>query len=98
MCVQASFIMKTMIPSLPVPAALGYGAPFPDHTHKAAVVRAPRLGAFAILTSNKLTKIRETKVVRALEAAMRSAWGLVLPGCCCPLLQPQASATAICTK
>jgi hypothetical protein len=62
--------MKLMIPSLHMPAALGYGAPFPNHAHKAAVVRAPRLGASAVLSSSTLAQIREAKVVRALEAAV----------------------------
>lgn len=64
--------MKTMVPSLPLPVARGYGAPFPDHTHKAAVVRAPRLGAFSLMPSRVLGRLRQTKAVAALEAALPS--------------------------
>lgn len=77
---QATLVMKTMIPSLPLPVALGYGAPFPNHTHKAAVVRAPRLGACAIMSAGMLTQIRETQLVKVLEAAVPSK---ELSGICC---------------
>jgi len=61
--------MKTMVPPLPLPDALGYGAPFPDNSHKAAVVRAPRLGALSLMNASTLTHLRGLRFVQLLEAA-----------------------------
>jgi hypothetical protein len=51
---QVSGVMKTMVPSLPLPELLGYAVPFPTPRHKAAVERAPRLAALAVLTAQQL--------------------------------------------
>jgi hypothetical protein len=49
--------MKTMVPSLPLPELLGYAVPFPTPRHKAAVVRAPRVAAPAVLTAEQLAYV-----------------------------------------
>lgn len=69
---QTSLVMKTMVPSMALSVALAYGAPFPDHTHKAAVVRAPRLGAFTLMTSSVFKRMRQTWALQTLEAAVPS--------------------------
>jgi hypothetical protein len=62
--------MKTMVPSLPLPELLGYAVPFPTPQHKAAVVRAPRLAALAVLTAEQLAHVRSWGLVQLLELAM----------------------------
>lgn len=51
--------------------------PFPDHTHKAAVVRAPHLGAFSVMSAGLLMHVRQSKVVRCLETAVPGNWPAV---------------------
>lgn len=63
-------VMKSMVPSLPLPQLLGYAAPFPSHKHKAAVVRAPRLAALAVLSAQQLAYVRSWGVMQLLELAM----------------------------
>ncbi|WIA22391.1 hypothetical protein OEZ85_004698 [Tetradesmus obliquus] len=63
-------VMKTMVPSLPLPQLLGYAAPLPSHRHKAAMVRAPRLAALAVLSAQQLAAVRGWGVVKLLELAM----------------------------
>jgi len=54
--------------------ALAYGAPFPTPAHKAAIVRAPRLGLLAILTASQIRWLRSLLPVRWLGVLLPGKW------------------------
>lgn len=67
---QVTGVMKEMVPSLPVPHAMGYGTPFPTPNHELAVVRAPRLAFMTFFSGRQVAALRSWGIVKFLEAAV----------------------------